>query len=215
MLARLYAILDTDLLSAHSVAIASVAAGLRAAGVKLVQYRNKQGSAREMLRDASLLREIFPASEDLRLLFNDRPDLALLADFDGVHVGQGDVSADDARSIVGSGRWVGVSTNSADQVMEADQTSCDYIAYGPIFPTTTKLNPDPTVGLAGLTAVRALTAKPLVVIGGITRKNCWSVLDAGADSVAVISDLLPANSDPNTAQAATRQIAEEFLSLLR
>ncbi len=215
MLARLYAILDTDLLSARSLAIASIAAGLRAAGVKLVQYRNKQGSAREMLRDASLLREIFPASEDLRLLFNDRPDLALLAGFDGVHVGQGDVSADDARSIVGSGRWVGVSTNSADQVMEADQTSCDYIAYGPIFPTASKINPDPTVGLAGLGAARALTAKPLVAIGGITRKNCRSVLDAGADSVAVISDLLPANSDPNTAQAATRQIAEEFFSLLR
>ncbi|MHB1857717.1 MAG: thiamine phosphate synthase [Acidobacteriaceae bacterium] len=215
MLARLYAILDTDMLSARSLAIASIAAGLRAAGVKLVQYRNKQGSAREMLRDASLLREIFPASEDLRLLFNDRPDLTLLAGFDGVHVGQGDVSADDARSIVGSGRWVGVSTNSADQVMEADQTSCDYIAYGPIFPTASKINPDPTVGLAGLGAARALTAKPLVAIGGITRKNCRSVLDAGADSVAVISDLLPANSDPNTAQAATRQIAEEFFSLLR
>ncbi len=215
MLARLYAILDTDLLSARSLAIASIAAGLRAAGVKLVQYRNKQGNAREMLRDASLLREIFPASEDLRLLFNDRPDLTLLAGFDGVHVGQGDVSADDARSIVGSGRWVGVSTNSADQVMEADQTSCDYIAYGPIFPTASKINPDPTVGLAGLGAARALTAKPLVAIGGITRKNCRSVLDAGADSVAVISDLLPANSDPNTAQAAIRQIAEEFFSLLR
>ena len=215
MLARLYAILDVDLLSARSLAIASIAADLRAAGVKLVQYRNKQGSAREMLRDASLLREIFPPSEDLRLLFNDRPGLALLAGFDGVHVGQGDVSADDARSIVGSGKWVGVSTNSADQVMEADQTSCDYIAYGPIFPTVTKLNLNPTVGLAGLKVARALTAKPLVAIGGITRKNCRSVLDAGADSVAVISDLMPANNDPTAAQVATRQIAEEFLSLLR
>ncbi|HVC91196.1 MAG TPA: thiamine phosphate synthase [Acidobacteriaceae bacterium] len=215
MLARLYAILDVDLLSARSLAIASIAADLRAAGVKLVQYRNKQGSAREMLRDASLLREIFPPGEDLRLLFNDRPDLALLAGFDGVHVGQGDVSAEDARSIVGSGRWVGVSTNSADQVIEADQTGCDYIAYGPIFPTTTKLNPDPTVGLASLTAVRSLTSKPLVAIGGITRRNCRSVLDAGADSVAVISDLMQANSDPNIAQAASRRIAEEFLSLLR
>ncbi len=215
MLARLYAILDVDLLSARSLAIASIAADLRAAGVKLVQYRNKQGSAREMLRDASLLREIFPPGEDLRLLFNDRPDLALLAGFDGVHVGQGDVSAEDARSIVGSGRWVGVSTNSADQVIEADQTGCDYIAYGPIFPTTTKLNPDPTVGLASLTAVRSLTSKPLVAIGGITRRNCRSVLDAGADSVAVISDLMQASSDPNIAQAASRRIAEEFLSLLR
>ena len=74
---------------------------------------------------------------------------------------------------------------------QADRTSCDYIAYGPIFPTASKANPDPTVGLAGLKAARALTAKPLVAIGGITRKNCRSVIDAGADSLAVISDLLP------------------------
>ena len=98
--------------------------------------------------------------------------------------------------------------------MEADQTSCEYIAYGPIFPTATKINPEPTVGLAGLTAVRALTAKPLVAIGGITRKNCRSVLDAGADSVAVISDLLPASGDPSAAQDTTCRIAEEFLFLL-
>jgi thiamine-phosphate pyrophosphorylase len=214
MLAPLYPILDIDLLAARSLDVASVAAAWSAAGVALVQYRNKQGSAREMLRDAARIREIFPINGGVRLVFNDRPDLALLAVFDGVHVGQGDVSAEDARSIVGATRWVGVSTNSAEQVIEADKTSCDYIGYGPIFPTASKINPDPTVGLAGLKSARALTAKPLVAIGGITRRNCRSVLDAGADSLAVISDLLPGGDDGNSDRRATRQIVEEFLALL-
>lgn len=214
MFARLYPILDADLLAARSLQLTSVAADWRAAGVTLIQYRNKQGTAREMLRDATLLREIFPASVDLRLIFNDRPDLALISGFDGVHVGQGDVPAEDARAIVGSNRWVGVSTNSAAQVIEADKTSCDYVAYGPIFPTASKINPNPTVGLAGLRAARALTAKPLVAIGGVTCRNCRSVLDAGADSVAVISDLLPASHNGHGGEKTTRQLAEEFLALL-
>jgi thiamine-phosphate pyrophosphorylase len=214
MLAPLYPILDIDLLAARSLDVASVAAAWRAAGVTLVQYRNKQGSAREMLRDATRIREIFPIDGGARLIFNDRPDLVLLAEFDGVHVGQGDVSAEDARTIVGATRWVGVSTNSGEQVMEADKTSCDYIAYGPIFSTASKINPNTTVGLAGLKAARALTAKPLVAIGGITRQNCRSVLDAGADSLAVISDLLPGGDDGNSDGRTTHQIVEEFLALL-
>jgi thiamine-phosphate pyrophosphorylase len=214
MFAPLYPILDIDLLAARSLLLSSVAADWRAAGVTLVQYRNKQGRARQMLRDAALLREMFPVDKKVRLIFNDRPDLALLSGFDGVHVGQEDVLAEDARMIVGSHRWVGVSTNSAEQVVEADKTSCDYIAYGPIFPTASKLNPDPTVGLAGLRAVRALTAKPLVAIGGITRLNCRSVIDAGADSLAVISDLLPGGDNINSDAESARQIAEEFLQLL-
>ncbi len=214
MLARLYPILDIDLLAVRSLDIASVAVDWREAGATLVQYRNKQGTAREMLHDAALLRELFPANGGVRLIFNDRPDLALLTSFDGVHVGQSDVSAEDARKIVGSTRWVGVSTNSAEQVVEADQTSCDYIAYGPIFPTASKLNPDRTVGLIGLKAARALTAKPLVAIGGITRKNCRSVLDAGADSLAVISDLLPVSHNGNADVENPRRLAEEFLALL-
>jgi thiamine-phosphate pyrophosphorylase len=214
MLAPLYPILDIDLLAARSLDVASVAAAWRAAGVTLVQYRNKRGSAREMLRDAARIREIFPINGGARLIFNDRPDLARLAEFDGVHVGQGDVSAEDARTIVGATGWVGVSTNSAEQVMEADKTSCDYIAYGPIFSTASKINPNPTVGLAGLKAARALTAKPLVAIGGITRQNCRSVVDAGADSLAVISDLLPGDDDENSDGRTTRQIVEEFLALL-
>ena len=98
--------------------------------------------------------------------------------------------------IVGDRLWVGVSTHSVAQVVEADKTSADYIAIGPIFATSSKQNPDPVVGLEGARAARAATRKPLVAIGGITRDNCVSVIHAGADSVAVISDLVhdPAKS---------------------
>lgn len=214
MLAPLYPILDADLLTARALDLASIANAWQSAGVRLMQYRNKQGNAREMLRDAARIREIFPTNGVTRLILNDRPDLALLADFDGVHVGQGDVPVEDARRIVGVTHWVGVSTHSSEQVMEADKSDCDYIAYGPIFPTGSKTKPDPTVGLAGLSAARALTAKPLVAIGGITRKNCRSVIDAGADSVAVISDLLPGIENNNGSSKSARQIVEEFLALL-
>jgi thiamine-phosphate pyrophosphorylase len=215
MLAPLYPILDIDLMAARSLDLASIATAWRDAGITLVQYRNKQGTTREMLRGAAHLREIFPINGGTRLIFNDRPDLALLAGFDGVHVGQGDVPAEDTRRIVGATRWVGVSTNSAEKVIEADRTSCDYIAYGPIFPTASKINPNPTVGLAGLGAARALTAKPLVAIGGITRKNCRNVLDAGADSLAVISDLLPGGDMKGDLGESARRIVEEFLQLVR
>ena len=152
MLAPLYPILDIDLLTARSLDVASIATAWRRrrsdAGAVPQQARQRAGDAARCRPDP---RDISVQSEGARLIFNDRPDLALLAGFDGVHVGQRDVSAEDARRIVGATRWVGVSTNSAEQVMEADKTNCDYIAYGPIFPTASKINPDPTVGLAGLT----------------------------------------------------------------
>lgn len=207
-LPRLYAILDIDLLIARSVDVASFAAELRDAGVNLVQYRNKQGGARTMLNHAELLRKIF-ALTDAKLIMNDRADLALLANFDGVHVGQEDLSAEDARGILGEQRWVGVSTHTPQQIIEANQACCDYLACGPIFSTASKNNPDPIVGLEGLRAARAFTQKPLVAIGGITLANCQSVLDTGADCVAVISSLLP-----GPGSQSTRQIAEEFLALL-
>lgn len=210
----LYAILDVDSQSARSIELAVFAAELRAAGVQFVQYRNKRGSARQILRDAAMLRNMFPAGGDLRLLLNDRVDLTLLSGFDGVHVGQEDLTAEDARSIVGLSAWVGVSTHTHEQVIEANKTSCDYIAYGPIFATSSKNNPDPLVGLVGLREAKMLTRKPLVAIGGITRDNCRAVLDAGADSIAVISDLLPASGDSASGQRSPRQIAEEFLALL-
>ena len=209
ILPRLYAIADAGLLSARTTPIASFAAELRTAGVTLLQYRNKQGGVRQILQDAALLRKIF-LSADAKLIFNDRADLAWLAQFDGVHVGQEDLEAEDARNIVGPSAIVGVSTHSLEQVIAADVTSCDYIAFGPIFDTATKDNPDATVGLSGLRMARQHTQRPLVAIGGITLGNCRAVIDAGADSVAVISALLP-----ESAVAATpRHIAEEFLALV-
>ena len=205
---RLYAIADIDLLTARALDLATYATELRNAGVQLLQYRNKTGSARAMLNDAAKLKHL-RGGNNLKLILNDRADLTLLADFDGVHVGQDDLSPDDARKIVSPNRWVGVSTHSPEQLIAANRTSCNYIAYGPIFPTASKNNPDPTVGLAGLRIARTLTKKPLVAIGGITQENCRAVLDAGADSIAIISALLPTSNSQST-----KQIVEEFLARL-
>jgi thiamine-phosphate pyrophosphorylase len=137
-------------------------------------------------------------------MMNDRADLCLAAEFDGVHVGQDDLSPASARAIIGPARCLGVSTHNPAQVEIADRTSADYIAIGPVFQTSTKAHPDPVIGLEGVRQARQLTPKPLVAIGGITRRNCLSVIQAGADSVAVISDLV---LDPGKS-------AEEFLRIL-
>ena len=136
---------------------------------------------------------------------NDRADLCVAASFDGLHLGQDDLLPESARKIIGPARWLGISTHNPDQIAEADRTSADYLAIGPVFATSSKANPDPVVGLNGIRLARELTSKPLVAIGGITRVNALSVIEAGADSVAVISDLL---RDP-------RKSAEEFLRVLR
>jgi thiamine-phosphate pyrophosphorylase len=141
----------------------------------------------------------------VRLVMNDRVDLCLAAEFDGVHVGQEDLSPEAVRKIIGPDRWLGVSTHNPEQLREADLTSADYLAIGPVFTTSSKERPDPVVGPEGVRRARALTRKPLVAIGGITRANAASVIEAGADSVAVISDLL---RDP-------RKSAEEFFRILR
>lgn len=178
------------------------AQALADAGVTLLQYRNKTQSARLVLEAALALRNLLPPP--FRLIMNDRADLCLAAGFDGVHVGQDDLSPAAVRRIIGPERWLGVSTHNPEQLAIADQTDADYLAIGPVFGTQSKTNPDPIVGLEGVRAARALTRKPLVAIGGITRANARSVIDAGADSVAVISDLC---QDP-------AQSAREFLAIL-
>jgi thiamine-phosphate pyrophosphorylase len=201
-LPRLYAILDARNLSDNN-ALFAAAAQLTSAGCALLQYRNKSGSARQMLDHARELRILLPAS--IKLIMNDRADLCLAAGFDGVHVGQDDLSPESVRKIIGPNRWLGVSTHNPEQLAEADQTSADYLAIGPVFATASKEKPDRDVGLEGVRRARQLTGKPLVAIGGITRANAASVIEAGADSVAVISDLL---KDP-------RKSAEEFFRILR
>jgi thiamine-phosphate pyrophosphorylase len=131
----------------------------------------------------------------VKLIVNDRPDIALLSGAAGVHVGQDDLGVKDAREILGPKGWVGVSTHNLDQVAAADLTSADYIAVGPIFATVTKKNPDPVVGTEFLRRARGMTKKPLVAIGGITLERAAEVYRAGADSLAVIRDLICAG-DP-------------------
>jgi len=199
---RLYAILDATCFADASL-MRRATDELVAGGCTLIQYRNKTGSAREMLEQARELKR--RVGDGTRFIMNDRADLALAAEFDGLHVGQDDLSPEAARRIIGADRWLGVSTHNPEQVTEADQTDADYLAIGPVFATTSKVNPDPVVGLEGVRRARELTRKPLVAIGGIRRANARSVIEAGADSVAVISDLL---RDP-------RKSAEAFLAVLR
>jgi len=229
LLSRLYVIADVEVLAGRGVSLEAFARELRAAGVGWLQWRDKVGSPQEVLRGAAVLREVFGEGITPRqteklpdmghpiLIMNDRADLAVLAGFDGVHVGQGDLAAEDARAVVGTGRIVGVSTHTDEQVVAAAPMSqnrdmghpsaVDYIAIGPVFATGTKANAETVVGLDGVRRARALTAKPLVAIGGITRANARSVIDAGADSVAVISGLFGVGE-------SVEKVARDFLEIL-
>ena len=205
---RLYPIVDASCF-ATAGELVDFAEQLAQSGCTLLQYRNKTEDVRVMLDQARELRRLSgaraPAPHRLKLIMNDRADLALVAGFDGVHVGQDDLPPESVRKIIGSDRWLGVSTHNPEQLAEADLTSADYVAIGPVYSTSSKEKPDPVVGLEGVRRARQLTRKPLVAIGGITRANAAPVIEAGADSVAVISDLL---RDP-------RKSAEEFFRILR
>lgn len=201
-LPRLYAILDVAGFPDPDGLMAA-AEELAAGGVRLLQYRNKSGHSREMLEQARALKSRLPDS--VLLIMNDRADLCLAAGFGGVHLGQDDLSPEGARRVIGPNLRLGVSTHNPEQVSEADRGSADYLAIGPVFQTVSKAHPDPVIGIEGVRQARARTPKPLVAIGGITRENCRAVVDAGADAVAVISDLL---RDP-------RKSAEAFCRILR
>jgi thiamine-phosphate pyrophosphorylase len=199
----LYAIIDSSLAGGGALALADALAG---AGVQLIQLRHKGPS----IGDFHALASSFVASfspRRVRIVINDRPDIAAITTAGGVHVGQDDLPVEAARRICGPSRWVGVSTHNLDQLREADRTSADYIAVGPIFPTVTKGNPDPVVGIEFVRVARLLTRKPLVAIGGITADTAEAVYRAGADSVAVIGDLIKAG-DP-AARAREYFIAAE------
>lgn len=200
-LPRLYAIVDPAFFPTTREMV-DFGMELLAGGCTVLQYRNKGGNARVMLEQARKLKRQVGSS--VKLIMNDRADLCLAAGFDGVHVGQDDLSPESVRKIIGSELWLGVSTHNPEQLQEADRTSADYLAIGPVFSTSSKERPDPVVGLDVVRRARTLTRKPLVAIGGITRQNAASVIEAGADSVAVISDLL---REP-------RKSAEEFFRVL-
>ncbi len=188
MFPRLYAILDGTILGPATEATAGK---LIAAGVKLFQYRDKKASSRQLFLVCQHLSRMMTQAGK-RLVVNDRCDIARLAASGGVHVGQEDVEPEDARAIVGPDCWVGLSTHTLSEVEAAARTSADYIAVGPVFATASKEDARPPVGLGLIREARKITNKPLVAIGGITLATAPEVLAAGADSVAVIRDLIGA-----------------------
>ncbi|HTC96029.1 MAG TPA: thiamine phosphate synthase [Terriglobales bacterium] len=201
-LPRFYAIIDAGRFADGKNALRQTvdfAQQLLEGGATLIQYRNKKSGAREMLSQVRELRRV--AGAYATLIMNDRADLCLASGCDGVHVGQEDLSVEGARNIVGETAFVGISTHNMQQILQAAHTSADYIAVGPVFATKTKMNPEPVVGLELIRTARKTTSKPIVAIGGITNANCRSVIEAGADSIAVISGL----------QASPREGVEQFL----
>jgi thiamine-phosphate pyrophosphorylase len=192
----LYAILDPSISPGP---LGPFGGALAQAGVQLFQLRDKRSGAGKICAEAKALAALL-VLRNARLIVNDRPDVAAIAGAGGVHVGQDDLPVEEARLICGSSLWVGVSTHTIEQVRQAALTSADYIAMGPVFPTATKENPDPVVGLEFVRAARALTPKPIVAIGGITVDRAAEVYRAGADSVAVIRDLLSAADPPSRAR---------------
>lgn len=203
LIPRLYAIVDPARSGGRPPSV--VARELLAAGVRLIQFRDKHASSRQLYETCIELKELLGDS-GCSLIVNDRADVAQAAGAEGVHLGQNDLPVEMARRILAPSRWIGYSTHSVDQVVEADRSTADYIAFGPIFPTASKDNPDPVVGLEGLREARRVTHKPLVAIGGITLQNVSELVAVGVDSVAVIGDLLNAPD--------IRARAQEFMSAL-
>jgi len=197
----LYAILDATP-NQPTDSLLSFANKLADAGVELIQLRAKRIPPRQFHETSRALIAAVP--KNVRIIINDRPDIASIAKAAGVHIGQADLPVEAVREICPTPQWVGISTHNLEQLRAANNTSADYIAVGPIYPTATKENPDPVVGLDLIRAARKLTRKPLVAIGGITIKSANEVFRAGADSVAIISDLLNA---PDPAQRAREYLA--------
>ena len=189
VLPRLYVILDAGL---WKIPAKECAKSLVDAGVRLIQYRNKRATGRELFETARELAEYLNPL-GVQFIVNDRADVAALVGAGGVHVGQDDLGVEQARKVVGDGKLVGMSTHNAVQFRGALETSADYIAVGPVFATGSKENPDPVAGMGFVRETRGMTDRPIVGIGGITLERAADVIEAGADSVAIISGILGAD----------------------
>lgn len=202
-LPKIYPITDTRISGlSHSEQVARLIAG----GAGIIQLREKQASPHEFYEAAVLATQLARKS-GVRIIINDRVDIALALKADGVHLGQDDMPPEKAREILGPNAIIGFSTHSVEQAVAAARLPVDYIAIGPIFETRTKQDPDNVVGLEGLTMVRAaIIDLPLVAIGGITLQNINAVLDAGADSAAMIGAII---SDPAWIETHMRQFIDQ------
>lgn len=205
---RVYGILDLDLLAARSLGAESTCTAWLSAGIRIIQLRAKTSPSGPVLERAERLSDLCRQAGAI-FIVNDRADIARLSGADGVHVGQDDLSPAQARMVLHPGAMVGISTHNAEQLTRAVDEAVDYVAIGPVFATSSKERPDPVVGLDGVRLAHSIAtpkALPVVAIGGITLDRAPLVIEAGAHSVAVISDLLSANAE-------TR--ARDFLRAIR
>lgn len=204
-LGGLYIILDAEASCGRSLPDLLLQAA--DAGARMFQYRNKAASMREAYRQAVPLRKA-AADAGVRFLINDRCDLALAVDADGVHLGQQDLPVRLARAILGPGKLIGLSTHTEAQVTDATSSGADYLGFGPLFPPGSKRDHDPVVGVEGLRRIRRLTTLPVFAIGGITPDRVREIVGAGADGVAVISAIAQAQD----VRAAVRAVLSQFPS---
>ena len=207
-LPRFYPILDTGAAARAGLDLAKSAEALLDAGVRILQLRHKEHFDRKMFEAT---RGVAAACRKAGALFviNDRADMAVLLDAAALHIGQDDLPAPESRALIGTDRVLGLSTHNEAQLLASNDQPVDYIALGPLFETGSKRNPDAVVGVEELARLRSWTARPVVAIGGINRENCGLVLQAGADSVAVIGDLFP----PGGTLKNLRERAEEWMRL--
>lgn len=199
-LPKLYPVTDTRLSGlSHADQVARLISG----GATLIQLRDKEAAPHDFYQQAAAALRV-ARDHHAKLIINDRVDIALALNADGVHLGQSDLPVTAARSLLGPDAVIGFSTHNLAQAKLAATMPVDYLAFGPIFGTSTKENPDPVVGLQALAAVRAAVGSlPLVAIGGITSANGIEVLNAGADALAMISELL---ADPATIEENVRKM---------
>jgi thiamine-phosphate pyrophosphorylase len=207
-LPRVYPIVDTDAFARHDVSLEAAAASFLEGGAEILQIRHKQHWSRDVYRAARSVAKLCREA-GATLIVNDRADFAMLLEA-GLHVGQDDLAPRDARKLLGGDAAIGYSSHNPAQLSEAGGEPVDYVAFGPVFGTASKRNPDPVVGVEELRRLRPLVEKPLVAIGGITLENALEVLRAGADSLAVIAGMIP---EAPTARSL-RQRMEEWQQLV-
>ena len=202
-LSGLYIILDPSVYPARPLVEVLTAAA--EAGASLFQYRNKTASMKKAYLETLELRQA-AAKAGVLFIVNDRCDLALAVDADGVHLGQGDLPLDLARKVMGPDKLIGISTHNPDQVREATAEKPDYLGFGPIFKPGSKQDHDPVVGLEGLRAMRSLTSLPVFAIGGIQTDQAGEVMRAGANGLAIISAILKASDISHAVKAFLAQM---------
>jgi len=213
-LPKVYPITDTRLSGlSHAQQVARLING----GASLIQLRDKDATPQEFYREAAAALQI-ARDHNARLIINDRVDIALALRADGVHLGQTDLPVEAARRLLGKDAIIGFSTHNLQQAKSATAMPVDYIAFGPVFQTSSKENPDPVAGLSALREVRAIVGSvPLVAIGGITAASAVEVLRAGADALAIIAELLadPMKIEENTFRILTLASPEPNAESLR